>query len=377
MPKLARDTKQRQFVPFTPREGTYKTFTDGGTVSYDPIFYGRAKESGAAAIWQLTCPPGRQSGGTNPTAWVQFPFYGEAVGLQLYRMSGSLSYDPLNLDVRVDGRQYELKNLRMKWRDDTLSLAEGMGYILIDDELPATPDGRPHLIEIGLVGDPADQSTPKTTLGSDMTTSTTGSVTVGSTTGFPASGVVLIDQELIAYSAVVDSTHITVSTRAQRNSTAQAHNGTSSPAVVRVSQANTRIARIGGLIVDKVTGGYAEPAKQAFIVDTIATPTSLTTIQLYPTNSSTGGVESSARAISKLIYCNTGTATTVKVNINISGDLQAYQLNLAANGTAGDTGTITFERPIVLPVTGAASTSGRFRHVAGQAGVNCTIIGEA
>jgi len=369
MPKLARDTKQRLMVPYIPRDGMWRTVTNGGTCTYDPGQAFKVKEYGSPDGFVMTCPPGRLSDGTNTSAWLQMSFYGEAVGIQLYRTYGTQAFDPVNLDVRVDGRMYSLTNLRSKWPDGYMANPEGVGFIMVDDELPATPDGRPHMIEIGLVGDPADQSTPATTLGTAMTTSTTGAITVGSTTGFPSSGVVLIDQELISYSAVPNSTSLTVSSRAQRLSTAQTH---AIGATVRVSSVNIRRVRISGLMVDKVTGGYPEPGKYGFINNVVAVPTSLTAI---PLASTTIGNDAPVRAITKIIYKNTAaSATTITVNGYVDTDLAMWSCNLAAAGSSGDTQTLDFGRPVMPP---GLATGTRFRHIAGASGVNFTVIGEA
>lgn len=155
---MAIANKRLQTFPIlhVPRDGSTRSIIGGtGTVTFDPGYGIQSSDTGVPSGWQLTAPSGRQASGALHTAAVAFPFEGRVGGFQLWRRAGGNVPDPLNLGVIIDGRVYQVLDARLRWMDDTITTTHGLtARVIVDDDLPPTPDGRPHQMEIHLWGNP-------------------------------------------------------------------------------------------------------------------------------------------------------------------------------------------------------------------------------
>lgn len=152
--RLAQRTKQRSMCLVSPKPNEVSTYlTNGATVTNDIGRGPGMAVEGLPTTWALSVPAGRTAGGDIGVAWWRWQFYGDSVGLGLIKRYGTFQPDNVGLAVRIDHRTYDLQELRAKNADGAFGY-DSTAMLLIDDDLPKVPDGRAHLIEVGLVGDP-------------------------------------------------------------------------------------------------------------------------------------------------------------------------------------------------------------------------------
>lgn len=161
---IAKDSRQLDLIAYTPRDGSWRAL-NGAATSAPTMQHGGVAYLGAEQMpigWQASVSAGIGAFGNTLSNGVAFPFYGRAIGAQVRRTDTYLA--PVIPDFVVDGRVYPGADVRPRWLDGTAAgTSDHFGVLMIDTDLPDTPDGRPHVLEIIHNGD-RDSSQPARTL---------------------------------------------------------------------------------------------------------------------------------------------------------------------------------------------------------------------
>lgn len=159
--RLAQRTKQRSMVLVPPKLNEVSSYlTNSATMTYDPGRGGLGIE-GLPTTWTLSVPPGRTAGGDVGCAWLRWYFSGDAIGLNIIKKYGTFQPDNVGLAVLIDHRLYDLQDIRTKDSDGGFTY-DTTTMMLLDEDLPAVPGGRAHMLEIGLIGDPSSSGNTRT-----------------------------------------------------------------------------------------------------------------------------------------------------------------------------------------------------------------------
>jgi hypothetical protein len=152
---LATDARQHDLTIWKPREGTYSATTNGSaTIATDTGLNSKGMDFGESRGWLLTAPSGRNSDGTLNSVVFRTSFYGDALGLHLYRRIGTSAVDQCPLNVLVDRTPYFVDQQRPRTSDGSVIYNDGAGLCEVDYDLKPTADGRAHMLEIALFGNP-------------------------------------------------------------------------------------------------------------------------------------------------------------------------------------------------------------------------------
>lgn len=153
--RVAKDKRQIHWVPFTPRDGSWRALNDAQSSAPTMVHGGATylgSEVGGHEGWQATVASGVGSFGNSFTNGVMFHFYGRAVALRVRR--ADTYSQPVIPDFIIDRRVYSGTDLRVRWNDGVMGTTnEHYGLIVIDTDLPETPDGKPHTLEVVVCGD--------------------------------------------------------------------------------------------------------------------------------------------------------------------------------------------------------------------------------